>query len=80
MIKVRLEGLPVDLSYFVQWLTEKQDSGEIEILLLSGKYPNRDNKYCRRYLEVEIKDPKIGDLAVKRAAMSFAKITELGGA
>jgi len=50
MIKIRLQGLPIEVQKMVQVLRERG----FRILSESTRYPNRNSEYVRVYLDVEL--------------------------
>ena len=52
MIKVRIEGLPMEVEQF----TEQLEKDGYEFLQKSENYPNRNSQYVRKYVEIRLKN------------------------
>jgi hypothetical protein len=51
-MKIRLMGLPAEVSTVLQALT---DTGTLDLIEVSGPYPNRgDSRMVRLYVEVQV--------------------------
>ena len=55
-MKIRLHGVPEELSKFTSLFKTLEDAGTIDILQKSEPYPDRGtSKYCRVYMDVSLK-------------------------
>lgn len=52
MVKVRIEGLPMEVEQF----TEQLEKDGYEFLQKSETYPNRNSVYVRKYVEIRLKE------------------------
>ncbi len=52
MVKVRIEGLPMEVEQF----TEQLEKDGYEFLQKSETYPNRNSQYVRKYVEIRLKE------------------------
>lgn len=52
MVKVRIEGLPMEVEQF----TEQLEKDGYEFLQKSENYPNRNSVYIRKYVDIRLKE------------------------
>jgi hypothetical protein len=52
MVKVRIEGLPMEVEQF----TEQLEKDGYEFLQKSETYPNRNSVYIRKYVDIRLKE------------------------
>ncbi len=58
-MKIRLHGLPEEISKFTKLFKTLEESGTVDILQQSEPYADRgSSKYCRVYLDVVLKEAK----------------------
>ncbi len=56
-MKIRLHGVPEEISKFTKLFKSLEDAGTIDILQKSEPYADRGtSKYCRVYMDVNLKE------------------------